>query len=210
MSEKKCIHILVADDHPIVRQGLITLIEDWADMKVVGEASNGREAVNLFCQYRPDVTLLDLRMPEMDGIEALIAIREHCADARIILLTTYDSDEDIYHGLRAGAQAYLLKDTSREELIEAIRAVHAGQTRIPPPVAAKLARRRSGQELSQRELEVLRLLVAGKSNKEIEAELFISPSTVKTHIMHILEKLGVNDRTQAVTTALKRGLVRLE
>jgi two-component system NarL family response regulator len=210
MNEDNPIRVLVADDHPVVRRGLVALIEDWADLTLAGEAANGKEVVDLYFRYRPDVILLDLRMPEMDGVAAITAIRAQDPTARIIVLTTYDGDEDIARAFRAGAQAYLLKDASPEELIETIRAVYAGQTRLPPPIAAKLAEHMRGLELTEREREVLQLLVAGKTNKQIEAALFISPSTVKTHVSNILYKLDVTDRTQAVSVALKRGIVRLE
>ncbi|HEV8717835.1 MAG TPA: response regulator transcription factor [Candidatus Binatia bacterium] len=210
MREKKSIRIFIADDHPVVRRGLIALIEDWPDMKLVGEASNGEEAVNLYRRLRPDVTLLDLRMPVMDGVTALTAIRAQFPAARIIALTVYDGDEDIHRALQAGAAAYVLKDTLPEELAETIRAVHAGQRRVSPAVAAKLAGRLYESELTAREQEVLHLLAAGKSNKEIKAALFLSTSTVKTHLSRLFKKLGVSDRTQAVMTALKRGLTRLE
>jgi DNA-binding NarL/FixJ family response regulator len=204
------IRIVVADDHPVVRRGLTALIEDAPDMCVIGSASNGREAVALYADCRPDVMLVDLRMPELDGVGAITAILRQDAGARLIVLTTYDGDEDIYRGLMAGAKAYLLKDVPPEELLATIRAVQAGKTCLSPLAAAKLAERMRGPSLTPRELEVLRLLVAGRSNKEIEAILDISPGTVKAHIAHILDKLDAEDRTQAVTTALKRGLVRLE
>jgi two-component system NarL family response regulator len=209
MSESS-IRILIADDHPVVRQGLAAMIGRKRGMTVVAEASNGREVVDLFRQHRPDVTLLDLRMPQIDGVEAIAIIREEFRNARIIVLTTYDTDEDIYRGLSAGAMAYLLKGTSPDELLDTIRAVHAGQTRISPEVAAKLAARISIPELTARELEVLRLVVAGQSNREIGATLHISEGTVRAHINNILSKMGVSDRTQATTLAIKRGLVRLE
>jgi two-component system NarL family response regulator len=203
------IRILIADDHPVVREGLAAMITRRTDLTVVAEASHGREAVECFRQQQPDVVLMDLRMPEMDGVEAILTIREQTPEARVIVLTTYDTDEDIYRALRAGAKAYLLKDTPREELLDTIRAVAAGHTRVPSDVAAKLAERVSSEALTARELDVLRLIVAGNSNREIATLLFISEGTVKTHVNHILMKLGASDRTQAATTALKRGLVSL-
>jgi two-component system NarL family response regulator len=210
MSKENPIHILLADDHAVMRDGLAAIMKQEQDMTVVGEASNGKEAVELFRARQPDVTLMDLRMPEMDGVEATTAIRAQFPNARILVLTTYDGDEDIYRGLRAGAKGYLLKDAGREELLEAIRAVHAGQTRIPPDVTAKLLTRMSGPDLSARELEVLRLMTLGSSNQEIAAALFIAEATVRTHVNNILSKLEASDRTQAVTTALRRGIVHLE
>jgi two-component system NarL family response regulator len=187
------------------------MIERRPDMTVVGEAATGREAVAAYRAARPDVVLMDLRMPDMTGVEAIGAIRGEFPGARIIVLTTYDGDEDIYRGLQAGARAYLLKDAPRDDLLDAIRAVHAGQSRIPPAVAARLAERvLAGPELTARELEVLRGIVAGRSNKEIGAALGISEGTVKAHVNSILGKLGVADRTQAVTTALQRGIVHLD
>jgi two-component system NarL family response regulator len=203
------IRILIADDHPVVREGLAAMIKRRTDMTVVAEANHGQEAVALFHQHQPDVVLMDLRMPEMDGVEAILTIREQTPEARVIVLTTYDTDEDIYRALRAGAKAYLLKDTPREELLDTIRAVSAGRTRVPSDVAAKLVERVSSEALTAREVDVLRLIVAGHSNREIATLLYISEGTVKTHVNHILMKLGVSDRTQAVTTALRRGLVSL-
>jgi two-component system NarL family response regulator len=208
MRAKKPIRILIADDHAVVRRGLIALIEDGKDMKLVGEAGTGKEVVDLYRRLQPDVTLLDLRMPEMDGMAAIATIREQFPDARIIVFTIYDDDEDIYHALQAGASAYLLKDTTPEELLETVRAVHDGQIRIPAPITAKLTGRMRKPELTPREQEVLRLLVAGKSNKELATTLGLSGDTVKTHLTHLFSKLGVSDRTQAATIALKRGLVR--
>ena len=210
MKAPKAIRILIADDHPIVREGLAALLNRATDMEVVAEASNGREALKQFLRCRPDIVLVDLRMPEMDGVDAILAIRERAPDARVIVLTTYDGDEDIYRGLRAGAKAYLLKDAPREELMECIRAVQAGRMWIPPDVAAKLATRMGDQDLTSRELEVLRLMVRGKSNKEIGNSLGVSEGTVKIHVNHILEKLKVSGRTEATTAALKRGIVRLD
>lgn len=204
------IRLVIADDHPVVRRGLAALIEDTPDMSVVGAASNGREAMALYGEHRPDVMLVDLRMPETNGVETITSILRQDAKARLIILTTYDGDEDIYRGLMAGAKAYLLKDVPPAEMLATIRAVHAGQTSLSPVVAAKLAERMRSPSLTTRELDVLRLLAAGKSNKEIEAILGISPGTVKAHVTNILAKLDVDDRTQAVITALRRGLVRLE
>ncbi len=204
------IRILVADDHPVVRDGLSAIIQTQPDMVVVAEASNGREAVESYRKHRPDIALLDLRMPEMDAVQAIIAIRKDFPNAKVIVLTTFHADEEIYRVLQAGARAYLLKDIPRKELLEAIRAVHAGHRRIPPEVAEKLAARIPGVELTAREMDVLKLIVKGMSNKEIAATLHISEGTVKSYINIIFTKLGVSDRTQAATTALQRGLVHLE
>ncbi|HMA33346.1 MAG TPA: response regulator transcription factor [Chloroflexia bacterium] len=211
MVKEGAIRVLVVDDHPVVREGLAALIERRSDMTVVGEAANGQEAVAGYRRLLPDITLMDLRMPILGGVEAISAIRQDFPAARIIVLTTYDGDADIYRGLQAGARAYLLKDAPREELLDAIRSVHAGQTRIPPAVAARLAERAmGGPALSPRELEVLAQIVAGRSNKEIGQALAIGEGTVKAHVNSILGKLGVADRTQAVTVALQRGIVHLE
>jgi two-component system NarL family response regulator len=207
--KKECIRILIADDHSVVREGLVSLVKRKSDMTVVGEASNGREAVDLWREHRPDVTLLDLRMPELDGVGAIKEIRELDEDARIVVLTTFDGDEDIYRAIKAGAKGYLLKDSAREALMDCIRRVHAGETCIPPSLAAKLAERVSGEALSAREIEVLQRVAAGKSNKEIGAELFISEGTVKTHVKSIFSKLDVVSRTEAVATATRRGLIQL-
>jgi DNA-binding NarL/FixJ family response regulator len=207
--KRECICILIADDHSVVREGLVSLVKRKSDMTVVAEASNGREAVDLWKEHRPDVTLLDLRMPELDGVGAIKQIRELDDGAHIIVLTTFDGDEDIYRAIKAGAKGYLLKDTAREALMESIRRVHAGQTCIPPALAAKLAERVSGEALSAREIEVLQRIAAGKSNKEIGAELFISEGTVKTHVKSIFSKLDVVSRTEAVATATRRGLIQL-
>jgi two-component system NarL family response regulator len=204
------IRILIADDHAVVREGLAAMIQRRADMRVVAEAENGLRAVALAREHRPDVILMDLRMPVLGGVDAITQIREAQPQARVIVLTTYDGDEDIYRALQAGARAYLLKDTPREELLEAIRAVHAGQKRISPEAAAKLTERLTTPELTPRELDVLRLIVAGQSNKEIGATLHIAEGTVKIHTNNLLSKLGVADRTQAAIEAVRRGLVRLE
>ena len=204
------IRVLIADDQPVVREGLAFLIERQPDMTVVAEAGNGREAVERFREVRPDITLMDLCMPEMDGAEAIHRIREESSAARVIVLTTYDGDEDIYRGLQAGAKGYLLKDAARDDLLAVVRAVHRGKTCIPPEVAAKLADRVGNRELTSREREVLQQIAYGKSNQEIAAALFIAEGTVKAHVNNLLAKLGANDRTQALTLALKRGIVRLE
>jgi DNA-binding NarL/FixJ family response regulator len=208
-TKKKRIRILIVDDHSVVREGLVSLVKRKSDMVVVGEGSNGREAVELWKKHRPDVTLLDLRMPVLDGVGAIKEIRELDENAQIVVLTTYDGDEDIYRAIKAGAKAYLLKDTARDALVETVRRVHAGETYLPPQLAAKLAERLSGQALSPREIEVLQRMAAGKSNKEIGAELFISEGTVKTHLKSIFSKLDVVSRTEAVATATRRGLIQL-
>jgi two-component system NarL family response regulator len=203
------IRILVVDDHQVVRQGLVALIKT-VGMNVIGEASDGKQAVALFRQHEPDITIMDLRLPVMTGVEAITEIRRDFPAARIIVLTTFDGDEDIYRALQAGARGYLLKDMSGDELMDAIRTVHAGRSRFPPAVAQRLADRVSGSDLTPRELDVLKLIVAGKSNKEIGRELSIAEATVKTHINSLLSKLGVSDRTQAATTALQRGIVHFQ
>jgi two-component system NarL family response regulator len=201
------INIMVVDDQAVVRQGLVSLIATVPDMNVIAEGTNGQQAIELYRQHKPDVTLIDLRMPLVNGVEAITTIRREFPSARLIVLTTYDGDEDIYRSLQAGAQGYLLKDMFFEELEEAIRRVHAGSKRIPAQVAERLAERMGGPELTERELEVLKQIVRGRSNREIAGALKISEATVKSHINNILSKLGVTDRTQAATTALQRGLV---
>lgn len=201
------IRILVVEDHNVVRQGLVALLKTVPDMTIIAEASNGREAVELYNTHKPDIVLMDLRLPEMGGVEAITAIRKDTPTARIIVLTTYDGDEDIYRALQAGARGYLLKDMFGEELVDAIRTVFAGKTRIPKLVAERLAERMGGPALTNRELDVLRLIVKGMSNKEIGQQLNISEATVKTHINSLLSKLQVTDRTQAATTAIQRGIV---
>ena len=210
MKKKNALRVLVADDHPVVREGLAALINRRPDMAVVAEASTGQEAVEQFLLHRPDVALLDLRMPEMDGVEVIAAIREQVPTARLVVLTTYADEEDIHRSLRAGARGYLLKDAPRDELLDCVRAVHDGQTVIPPAIALKLASRLMATELTPRELDVLRLLATGQSNKQIAAALFIAEGTVKTHVNALLRKLEAADRTGVVTLALKRGLLRLE
>jgi len=202
------IRVLVVDDHPIVRAGIIALVQDHPRMDLVAEAGTGEEAVTLALTHRPDVILMDLRLPTMSGVEAIQTIRSSWPDARVIVLTTYDGDEDIYQALHAGAKAYLLKDASREELLEAVEAVHRGEKRIPPEVGAILAGRIAGQDLTPRERDVLHGIVEGRSNKEIGQALSLSEGTVKFHVNNILAKLDVRDRTQAATEAIRRGLVR--
>lgn len=209
MNQSSKIRLLVVDDHPVVRQGLVGMLEEAADITVVGQASNGREAIEIFRQQQPDLTLMDLRMPEMDGVAAIAAICSEFDRARIVILSTYDSDEDIYRGLRAGAKGYLLKDAEPAELLAAIRTVCKGQQYIPPTVGAKLVQRMTSPELSDRELEVLQLIATGKSTPEISEMLHITDRTVNFHINHILSKLGVDDRTQAVLIGLRRGIVTL-
>lgn len=204
------IQIMVVDDHHIVRQGLVALIATIPDMKVIAEASDGAQAVELYRKHRPDITLMDLRLPNVNGVDAIAQIRSQAHEARIIVLTTFDGDEDIYRALQAGAKGYLLKGMTADELTDAIRTVHAGKSRIPAVVAERLAERMGGPSLTGRELEVLKHIVGGGSNKEIASALFISEATVKTHINSILSKLGVSDRTQAATTALQRGIVHLD
>jgi DNA-binding NarL/FixJ family response regulator len=209
-SPKPRIRVLIADDHGVVREGLVSMIRrNKADMTVVGEAGTGREAVELWNEHRPDVTLLDLRMPELDGVDVIKEIRATDEKARIIILTTFDGDEDIYRAIQAGAKGYLLKDVPREALMDSIRRVHAGETSVPVHLVAKLADRVRGETLSKREIEVLKLMAQGKSNKEIASTLFISEGTVKSHGKAIFAKMNVTSRTEAVADAARRGLLRL-
>src|ERR687894_231982 len=208
MSNEK-IRIVVVDDQAVVRQGFVSLINTVSDMEVIAEGVDGRQAVELYRKHRPDVLLTDLRMPLMTGVEAIAAIRREFPAARLIVLTTFDGDEDIYRSLQAGAQGYLLKDMFFEELEDAIRTVRAGGRRIPGVVAERLAERVGGSDLTARELEVLGQIVRGMSNKEIAAAFGISEATVKSHINNVLSKLGASDRTQAATKALQRGIIHL-
>lgn len=203
------IRVLVADDHPVVKEGLIALIGRQPDMEVVGEASDGIEAVATFQRCLPDVAVIDLRMPGMDGVEVVSRIRARIPAARIVILSTFDGDESIYRSLRAGASGYLRKDTSRERLVECIRSVHQGNSWVEPSLAAKLAVRVREMELSPRELQVLQAIAEGKSNREIGRALKIGEGTVKIHVNHVLKKLGVRGRTEAVHAALQRGIVFL-
>lgn len=209
MSQFTKIRVLIVDDHSLVTEGLANIINYDPEMTVVAQAENGQRAINLYREHRPDITLMDLRMPAMGGVEAITAICAEFKSARIIVLTTYDGDEDIYRGLQAGAQGYLLKDAKPNELLNAIRIVHNGQQYVSPTVGRKLVERMNNPVLSERELDVLRLMAQGLSNQDIGTALNIGESTVKSHVTRILHKLGVSDRTQAVIVAVKRGLVSL-
>lgn len=203
------IRVVIADDHPVVREGLRALVNCQEDMKVVGEAANGQQAVEQFLLHLPDILLLDLRMPVMNAIETMHAVFEEVPDAKIIVLSTYNGDEDIYQSLKSGAKAYLLKDSPREQLLESIRSVHAGNPSISPAVGGRLAARLRGPELTDREVDITRLMAAGKSNKEIGASLGITEGTVKVHVRHVLNKLGAGGRAEAMRIALERGIVHL-
>ena len=203
------IRVLSVDDHELLREGIAALVSSQPDMQLVAEAGNGREAIEQFRQHHPDVTLMDLQMPEMNGIDAMLTLRAEFPDARIIVLTTYTGDVQVLRALKAGARAYLLKGLLRKELLETIRAVHAGQKRVPPAVAAELAEHVIDDSLTSREIDVLRLIAAGNANKEVAAQLSITEETVKGHVKNILAKLGANDRTHAVTIGLKRGIIEL-
>ncbi|MSU28523.1 MAG: response regulator transcription factor [Pedosphaera sp.] len=206
---KPKIRLLLVDDHLVVRIGLRSLLEMQPDMTIVAEAASGTAALKEFERHQPDLTLMDLRMPGMGGAETIAAIRASFPAARVLVLTTFDTDEDIFRALQAGACGYLLKNTDSEPLLKTIRAVHAGTYRLPAEVAARLAQRLAAPELSPREREVLELIVKGRSNKEVGSALGVAENTVKNHVKVILDKLGVRDRTQAATTAIQRGIVRL-
>jgi DNA-binding NarL/FixJ family response regulator len=208
-SNPKPIRILVVDDHPLLREGIAALVNAESDMKLVAEASNGQEAIEQFRLHRPDVTLMDLQMPVSSGIEAIIGIQSEFPSARIIVLTTYTGDVQVLRALRAGALAYILKGHVHRELLDSIRAVHAGEKRIAPEVAAELAEHAADDNLTSREINVLRLIARGNANKKIADQLSISEETVKSHVTNILSKLGANDRTHAVTIGLKRGIIEL-
>jgi DNA-binding NarL/FixJ family response regulator len=207
---KDAIRVLVVEDHNVVRQGLVALLNLVEDIQVVGEAADGEEAVVQFRSHHPDVTLIDLRLPKLSGVEVIQRVRSETPQARFVVLTTYDGDEDIYRALKGGAKAYLLKGMTTEELITTIRAVHAGRSHIPATIAERLAERMGTEDLTPRESQVLEQIVSGKSNKEIATELAITEATVKTHINTLLGKLGVEDRTQAATAAIRRGIVPFE
>jgi DNA-binding NarL/FixJ family response regulator len=208
-SPNTLIRILTVDDHPVLRKGIAALVNAEPDMKLIAEASNGQEAVEMFRFHRPDVTIMDLQMPEMNGTEAILQIQNEFPDARIVVLTTYNGDTQVLKALRAGARAYILKRHVHKELLETIRAVHSGQKRIPPDIAAELADHAADDALSVREIDVLRLIASGNSNKLIADRLSITEATVKSHVANILSKLGANDRAHAVTIGLRRGIIEL-
>jgi DNA-binding NarL/FixJ family response regulator len=209
-STHNLIRILTVDDHPLLRKGIAALVNAEPDMKLIAESSNGEEAIEAFRSHRPDVTLMDLQMPGVDGIGAIGRIRDEFPNARIIVLTTYTGDIQVLRALRAGARAYILKGHVHKELLETIRAVHAGQKRIPPDIAAELAQHATDDELTEREIDVLKLVASGNANKQIADRLSIGEATVKSHVSNILSKLGANDRSHAVTIGLKRGIIELD
>jgi len=207
--DSRVIRILTVDDHPLLREGIAALVKAEDDMQVVAEADDGAEAIEKFRLHRPDVTLMDVEMPNLNGIEAISRIRGEFPEARIIILTTYTGDAKVVRALKAGARAYILKRDVHRELLDAIRAVHAGQKRIPPEAAAELAEHAADDALTEREIDVLRLVASGNGNKQIADQLFIGEATVRTHVSNILSKLGANDRTHAVTIGLSRGIIEL-
>jgi DNA-binding NarL/FixJ family response regulator len=209
MSDEIRIRVFCVDDHPLLREGIATLINNQPDMAVIGQASTGGEAIQGFREHRPDVALMDIRLPDMSGIDAMIAIRNEFPDARVIMLTTSEGDVEIQRALEAGARGYMLKSMPPKDLVDAVRQVHAGKKRIPPAIAAHLADHYSDETITAREVEVLEHIAGGNRNRDIAEKLFISEETVKVHIKHIMEKLGASDRTQAVAIALRRGIIHL-
>jgi DNA-binding NarL/FixJ family response regulator len=209
MAEVTKVRVFSVDDHPLMHEGIATVIRMQPDMLLVAEASNGREGIQRFREHKPDVTLMDLRLPDMSGIDAMIAIRSEFPEARIIILTTFAGDAEIGRALQAGARGYLLKSMPPKELAEVIRQVHAGKKRIPPEIAAHLAEHYGDETLTEREIEVLQQVAGGNRNRDIAEKLFITEETVKVHIKHIMEKLGAADRTQAVAIGVRRGIIQL-
>ena len=209
MKESTPIRILCIDDHPLMREGIAAIIRNEPDMLLVAEASNGREAIQGFREHRPDVTLMDLRLPDISGIDAMVAIRTEFADARIIMLTTFEGDVEIRRALQAGAVSYMLKTMPRRQLVETIRRVYSGKKHIPPEIAARLAEHMGDESLSKREVDVLQKIAGGNRNGDIAELLFISEETVKGHVKHIMEKLGASDRTEAVAIGIRRGIIQL-
>jgi DNA-binding NarL/FixJ family response regulator len=209
MKNSTPIRILSIDDHPLMREGIAAIIRNEPDMLLVAEASNGREAIQGFREHRPDITLMDLRLPDISGIDAMVAIRTEFPDARIIMLTTFEGDVEMRRALQAGAVGYMLKTMPRRQLVEMIRRVHAGKKHIPPEIAAHLAEHMGDESLSKREVDVLQKIAGGNRNGDIAALLFISEETVKGHVKHIMEKLGASDRTEAVAIGIRRGIIHL-
>jgi DNA-binding NarL/FixJ family response regulator len=209
MIKEAQIRVLSVDDHPLLREGVAAIINNQADMLLIAQASNAQEAIQQFRKHRPDVTLMDLRLPGQSGVDAMIAIRAEFPEARVIMLTTFEGDVEIQRALEAGARGYLLKSMPPKELVEVIRQVHAGKKRIPPTIAAQLAEHMSDEDLTAREIQVLSQIAGGNRNRDIAEKLFITEETVKVHIKHIMEKLGASDRTQAVAIGLRRGIIEL-